>query len=133
MRFDSFSKVLAGGFRLGFVTAPPELLYPIEVLTAATNLHAAAVSQMIIYKILTHWGVEGFLANARNVALFYAGRKGWFEEIAHRHLDGLARWTSPVAGLFLWVDCSESGVKNTSTFMYQYGIPHGIVACPGAS
>jgi hypothetical protein len=48
----------------------------------------ARTFENVIYKILTHWGVEGFLANARNVALFYAGRKGWFEEIAHRHLDG---------------------------------------------
>ena len=133
MRFDSFSKILAGGFRLGYLSAPKQLIYPIEVQTAAINLHAAAVSQMIIYKILESWGVEGFLANALNAANFYKDRRGWFEDMAHSYLDGLASWQSPLAGLFLWVDCAESGVKDTEQFMFDYGIPNGIVACPGSS
>ena len=133
MRFDSFSKVLAGGFRLGYVTAPVELLYPLEVQMSLVQLHASAISQMIVYKILAHWGVEGFLGNAMRAAKFYEQRKVWFLELAQTHLGDMAKWQNPLAGLFIWVDLSPSGVEDSEAFMYSHGIPHGFLACPGTS
>ena len=38
LRFDSFSKLLAAGMRLGFASGPKEILHAIDVLTAGTLL-----------------------------------------------------------------------------------------------
>lgn len=34
VRFDSFSKLLAAGMRMGFATGPKEILHAIDVVTA---------------------------------------------------------------------------------------------------
>lgn len=131
MRFDAFSKILSGGMRLGFVSGPKVLLDAIEVRTAEISLFASNISQMIALKILQQWGISGFLENAYQTALFYQKKREWFEPLAHKYLDGLAVWQSPLAGLFLWIDCSESGVIDSNAFMYSHGIPNGVLACPG--
>lgn len=131
LRFDAFSKILSGGMRLGFVTGPPALLDAMEVKTAEISLFASNISQMIALKILQHWGVSGFIANAYETARFYEKKRTWFEPLAHQHLDGLAVWQSPLAGLFLWIDCSPSGVLDSNAFIHRYGIPTGVLAAPG--
>jgi DNA-binding transcriptional MocR family regulator len=132
MRFDSFSKVLAGGLRLGYVTAPTALLRPIEVLTASVILHASALSQMFAFKILEHWGTDGFLRHALTCARFYADRRERFVRLAHQHLDGYATWEEPSVGLFVWIDCSPSGVVDSVAFTLEHCIPLNVLPCPGS-
>lgn len=71
MRFDSFSKVLSAGLRLGFVTGPKEVLDAIDLDTSSRNLQTSGTSQAIAYALLNKWGVDGFLQHADNVARFY--------------------------------------------------------------
>lgn len=56
IRFDSFSKVISSGVRIGFVTGPSELLQRMDLHSQATNLHASGLSQMIVQKVLEEWG-----------------------------------------------------------------------------
>lgn len=71
VRFDSFSKILSAGLRLGFVTGPKEVLDAIDLDTSSRNLQTSGTSQAIAYALLKTWGVEGFLKHADNVAKFY--------------------------------------------------------------
>lgn len=133
LRFDSFSKILSGGLRLGYVTGPKALIKAINYQTAAISLHASTLSQMVAYKILVHWGTQGFLAQAKETAKFYAERRVWFEAAAQRHLGELVDWVSPSAGLFLWVDLSKAGIKDADALIKSSGIEHGVIACPGTA
>ena len=45
-RFDSFSKVLSSGIRLGFVTGPKELIQRIVLHMQVSVLHASSLSQV---------------------------------------------------------------------------------------
>ncbi len=74
VRFDSFSKILSAGLRLGFVTGPKEVLDAIDLDTSSRNLQTSGTSQAIAYALLKTWGVEGFLKHADNVAKFYQVR-----------------------------------------------------------
>lgn len=68
LRFDSFSKLLSAGIRVGFATGPAELIERIELHTQATMLHASGVSQAVVSKIFDHLGgVAGFLAHVDQV------------------------------------------------------------------
>lgn len=55
------------------------------------------------YKALSRWGIEGFLAHCKGVAATYRARRDAFERVARKHLDGLGEWTTPVAGMFLYI------------------------------
>lgn len=48
LRFDSFSKLLSSGMRLGFATGPAELVERIELHAQATTLHACGLSQAVV-------------------------------------------------------------------------------------
>nr|XP_019049759.1 tryptophan aminotransferase [Kwoniella bestiolae CBS 10118]OCF28689.1 tryptophan aminotransferase [Kwoniella bestiolae CBS 10118] len=118
IRFDSFSKLLSAGLRLGFATGPKEITQAIDVLTAGANLH-------------TSGGIEGFLAHGRSVAKLYAERRAEFEAVAHKYLDGLATWVSPVAGMFLWLDLSPAGIKDSYDLIRHEALAKGVLGVPG--
>ena len=46
LRFDSFSKILSSGIRIGFTTGPKELIRYLELSMQASVLHAASLSQV---------------------------------------------------------------------------------------
>jgi hypothetical protein len=62
---------------------------------------------------------------------FYAERREVFEAIARKHLDGLARWVSPVAGMFLWIDLSPAGITDTYELIRHEAYEKGVLAVPG--
>jgi tryptophan aminotransferase len=70
--------------------------------TSTSNLHTSGLAQMITLKLLTFWGYEKFFAHTRTVSQFYREKRDVFESALHKHLEGLAEWTSPEAGMFVW-------------------------------
>jgi tryptophan aminotransferase len=71
------------------------------------------------------------LNHAQQVANFYADRREKFEAIARKHLDGLATWNSPVAGMFLWIDLSPAGVTDSFKLIRTEALAKGVLAIPG--
>ena len=78
-------------------------------------------------------GTDGFLSHAHHVAHLYAERREVFEAIARKYLDGLAKWVSPVAGMFLWIDLSPSGIEDSHDLILKAAESHGVLAVPGSS
>lgn len=118
-----------------------------DILTSTgANLHTSAVSQAVAYCLLKHCqyihpslsfaqgtsgGMPGFLRHSASVADFYAARRNTFEAIAHKYLDGLASWVSPVAGMFLWLDLSPAGIEDTFELIRHEALTKGVLAVPG--
>ena len=71
LRFDSFSKVLSSGIRLGFMTGPKPLVDRILLHVQVSVLHASSLSQVIISEMLDMWGVEGLEKHIAEVEEFY--------------------------------------------------------------
>ena len=55
LRFDSFSKLLASGIRLGWATGPSALIERIQLHTQASNLHTCGLSQTLVSALLDRW------------------------------------------------------------------------------
>ncbi|KAI0292828.1 PLP-dependent transferase [Multifurca ochricompacta] len=102
LRFDSFSKILSAGIRVGFVTGPTPILDAMDRHTATANLQPSSFSQAVIITLLRAWGRQGFLAHAHKVSKFYREKRDVFEAAMRRHLHGLAEWNTPEAGMFFW-------------------------------
>lgn len=52
--------------------------------------------------LLEKWGYEGFFAHMEAVARFYKERRDVFEKAMQTHLEGLAEWRTPEAGMYFW-------------------------------
>jgi len=103
LRFESFSKVMSSGLRLGVVMGPNHLVERIERHQEVGPLHVSGVTQTIAAKVLQYFEGEKWLEHTRQVALFYARRRDWFAALCKKHLTGLAEWNVPSAGMFFWI------------------------------
>ncbi|KAL1917420.1 uncharacterized protein VTP21DRAFT_3813 [Calcarisporiella thermophila] len=129
LRFDSFSKILSAGLRLGFASGPKELIDKINIATGCSNLHPSGVPQSVAYALLSNWGIGRFLEHTESVAKFYRARCELFLSKCEQHLAGLARWNKPSAGMFLWVQVL--GVEDTRELVKKKALEKKVLAVPG--
>ncbi|KZS92528.1 PLP-dependent transferase [Sistotremastrum niveocremeum HHB9708] len=136
IRFDSLSKILSSGFRLGFVTGPLKILKAIDMQTALSNLQASSFAQAVCLAILQSWGYEGFYAHTLRVATFYKERRDMFVSSMERYLPGLAQWNVPEAGMFIWLNLLVPPAPNcdepdSEQLIRTKAFAAGVLAVPG--
>lgn len=129
LRFDSFSKVLSSGLRLGFVSGPPQLVERIQLHMQCSVLHASSMSQVIAHELLKMWGIEGFMDHVTSIEAFYQRRRDIMIEAAHKHLTGLADFSVPDGGMFLWMQAPN--VIDTWDMLLKRGLSKNIMLLPG--
>ncbi|KAH9025334.1 hypothetical protein EDB84DRAFT_1564081 [Lactarius hengduanensis] len=100
-RFDSFSKIMLASAS-GFVTGPTPLLDAMDKHTATADLQASSFARAVVVTLLHAWSRDGFLAHVRIVADFYRAKRDVFGTTMRRHLNGIAEWNTPEAGMFFW-------------------------------
>ncbi|CAO3666757.1 hypothetical protein G6F70_007347 [Rhizopus microsporus] len=131
LRFDSMSKVLSSGLRIGWVTGPAELVRRIDLHTMVTNLQSSGVPQLMAYELLNTWGHEGFFKHVDSVADFYRTKADQFEECLQRHMKGYGEWVKPSGGMFFWIKLL-GGVTDSKDLIMNTAIPKkGVIAVPG--
>ena len=127
LRFDSFSKLLASGIRVGFATGPAELISRLNLHTQASNLHTCGLSQAVVSRLFDHWAeahggdsYPGFVDHVAGVAELYRQRRDCFVASAKAHLAGLAEWEVPSAGMFVWLRLL--GVSDTDALIKEHAL-----------
>ncbi|KAK2582667.1 hypothetical protein KPH14_004945 [Odynerus spinipes] len=131
IRVDSFSKVISSGMRVGFITAAAPLLASIELHLQSSHLHAPALSQVMLYKLLKIWGHKGMMNHVNRIQHFYKERRDMIVSLAKTHLNGLVDFAVPSSGFFLWMEIR--GIEDTWKMMMQRGVAQGVIMAPGAS
>jgi len=131
LRFDSFSKILSAGIRIGFVTGPAPLLDAVDRHTAIANLQSSSFSQAIILTLLRSWGRQGFLAHTHKVAEFYRAKRDVFEAAMRRHLFDIAEWNTPEAGMFFWFRLLLGEDGDSASVIRTKAFEGGVLALPG--
>ncbi|KAF8143902.1 pyridoxal phosphate-dependent transferase [Mycena galopus ATCC 62051] len=131
LRFDSISKILSAGMRIGFVSGPTPIIRAMEMHTAAANLQPASLTQAITHALLSARGVEGFLAHTRAVSEFYRAKRDVFEVAMQlqRHLIGLVEWRS--RGCFFWFKLLIPGEDDSGRVVRTQAFERGVLALPG--
>lgn len=130
LRFDSFSKILSSGMRLGFTTGPKELVDRIILHAQASHLHPNGVAQMMAIVLMREWGVEGFLKHTELVTEFYRKRRDLFVTLAKKYLDGLVEYSLPAGGMFFWMRLL--GVSDSKSLIKERAIEKKVLLLPGA-
>lgn len=137
LRFDSFSKLLSSGIRIGFVTGPSELVERLELHSQSTTLHTSGISQALVASYFDHLKGNGdsaydnFCSHIDNLCQFYEKRRDSFLRSAETHLKGLCEFNKPVAGMFVWIrilDCEDS-----ATLVASNAVDAKVLLVPGES
>ncbi|TFK51860.1 PLP-dependent transferase [Heliocybe sulcata] len=137
LRFDSLSKVVSAGLRIGFISAPEVFVTAIDSHTATSNLHPSSLTQMVVYTLLRTWGYERFMLHCKGVSDFYREKRDVFERALRMHLDGLAEWTPPDAGMFYWFKLSlhtpgsAEADEDSEAVIRTKALEKGVLALPG--
>ncbi|KAI0775147.1 PLP-dependent transferase [Trametes elegans] len=137
IRFDSLSKILSSGMRIGFASGPDAILNAIDMHTAVANLQSSSLSQAIAHALLESWGYDNFMAHTHAVSQFYKEKRDVFERLMNKHLNGLAQWDTPQAGMFYWFKLQlsppgqEGAEEDSESLIRTKALEKGVLALPG--
>ncbi|XP_022092884.1 kynurenine/alpha-aminoadipate aminotransferase, mitochondrial-like [Acanthaster planci] len=112
LRFDSFSKIVGPGLRCAFVTGPEAIVKKMEYAYMQSSQHVCGLSQIIIYKLLKKWGSTGFEAHIQRVVAFNRERRHCALAMADKWLKGLAEWSVPTGGMYVYLKVYGTGLKS---------------------
>ncbi len=121
----TFSKIVAPGLRVGWVDTAPELQQLLinakQAMDTCTNLPA----QRLVAGFLRAGYLAEHLATQREE---YRRRKIAMQEALQEHFAGMARWTDPEGGFFLWVSF-DPPVRTEDLF--PVALAAGVAYIPG--
>ncbi len=123
----SFSKVLAPGFRLGYLVAP-KALYP-KLLQAkqAADLHSPGFNQRVVAEVMK----DGFLArHVPTIRALYKAQCQAMLTALDAHMPAGVEWNRPSGGMFLWVRLPE-GLDAAS--LLPKAVDKGVAFVPGSA
>ena len=97
----TFSKILAPGFRLGWIVAPPEALETLLHAKQPSDLHTGMAQQMATWQVAR----DGFVdRHVEHIKDFYRERRDVMLRALEEHFPSDAHFNRPAGGLFVWAE-----------------------------
>ncbi|EFA86769.1 kynurenine/alpha-aminoadipate aminotransferase-like protein [Heterostelium album PN500] len=118
IRLDTFSKILAGGIRFGFITSHPFLNARFREEVNGTMFHINGISQLMMMKLLEKWGDDGWNKHIRMAQRFLKYKRDSMKEILDKHLGDLVQYRVPDAGMYFWLKFPD--IDDTFDFIFKY-------------
>ena len=101
---NTFSKILAPGYRLGWVCADGEILAKYNFLAQAASLQASTEAQLVVSKFIDMYDLDEHVAAIKDC---YRKRRDVMMATMEREFPEEAKFTHPNGGLFTWVELPE--------------------------
>ena len=100
IHLNTFSKVLAPGLRLGWLSAAPPIIEQLALLKQRSDPHMASLNQMIVADFITDGTFDQHAADLRTE---HRRRRDAMIGALERHGAGdKLQWSVPDGGLYLW-------------------------------
>ncbi len=96
---STFSKLLAPGLRMAWVTAPAEVIRKFVLGKQGADLHSPTFNQFLTYEAAKDGALDRFVERTRQ--LYGERRQVMLEALEASFPEGV-RWTRPEGGMFLW-------------------------------
>jgi 2-aminoadipate transaminase len=123
----SFSKTLAPGLRLAWISAPPEVIAKLVQMKQGADLHTPIFVQMMAYETARDGFLERHIEKIREV---YRERRNVMLGAMDEFFPPEVHWTQPAGGLFLWVRLPEGMV---SSELLRAALKMNVAFVPGNS
>ncbi|RKX24121.1 MAG: aminotransferase [Candidatus Zixiibacteriota bacterium] len=104
MSLGTFSKLIAPGFRIGWINAPDAAVAYFEKVKQSADLHTSTLTQYIIFEFLKQGLLDEHIENIKEN--YRAKRELMIKTMEETFPEGVT-WTHPEGGLFLWVKLPE--------------------------
>jgi kynurenine/2-aminoadipate aminotransferase len=130
LRFDSLSKVLSSGLRIGWLTGHKTLIERIHLHMQTGSLHTSGLSQRVASKLLGQvWGTEGLENHVKQVQTLYRGKRDEFISAVDKHLKPYVTYNVPKAGMFLWMKFND--IPDSRLFIEERTRSKRVLLVPG--
>ena len=121
----SFSKMLAPALRLGWMVAPVELMARITTIRESFDLESSTLYQRAVAEFMSRGLLEPHLEQMTGA---HGERCDTMLRALDEHFSGVARWSKPDGGVFVWVSLPE---QLDTTEMFQQAIEKKVAYIPG--
>lgn len=101
----SFSKILAPGYRIGWICAAPEILQKYIFIKQGADLQPSTVSQMEISRFMELYDLD---AHVERIRKLYGSRRKLMLDTMKETFPAQVKYTNPKGGLFTWVELPEN-------------------------
>ncbi len=125
--FGSFSKILAPGLRLGFVSCDPALMERMIICKQVEDVHTNVLSQMIAYEFVNRYDIDVHIAKLRAA---YGKKCKLMMECMDEYFPKAVTHTCPEGGLFLFCTMPE---EFDSKEVMKKALDQGVAFVPGAT
>ncbi|XP_041463100.1 kynurenine/alpha-aminoadipate aminotransferase, mitochondrial-like [Lytechinus variegatus] len=129
IRCDSFAKILGAGYRLGWISGPNALVTRLLYHLQVDCQHSSLLSQVLFSRQFQQWGIDGFIRHTDTTREFYKRRRDIIAKAAEDHLTGLATWSVPRAGLFMWIKLLT--IRDAEEFLLDQVLKNDVLLTPG--
>ncbi len=96
---SSFSKILSAGMRIGYVTAPAEVVSKMVVAKQSEDVHTNIFFQMLCHKYMTECDLD---AHIQSICALYRHKSALMLSCLAKELPQEITFTRPDGGLFIW-------------------------------
>lgn len=121
----TFSKVLAPGFRLGWIVGAPPLIKALAQAKQAMDLHTSTFCQYLALELLND---RSMAASIQRLCAAYRKKRDVMLEELREHMPGSAHWTEPAGGFFILLTLSK---EMDGTELAQRALEEQVVVVPG--
>jgi len=100
----TLSKIFSAGMRIGWIAAPHPILDKLLLAKQSADLCTSTFTQMVAHSYFTE---EDWRGQVKQLLEYYRGRRDAIMDALEEHLSGIAEWTHPQGGLFVWATLPE--------------------------
>ncbi len=123
---STLSKILAPGFRIGWLILPPALLHYCEITKQGLDLHTSTFAQAVAARYLDSGRLQERLPEIR---ASYQARNGALAAALTKHLEGELTYVQPDGGMFLWAKWTDENIDSAA--LMKFAIPEKMIFVPG--
>jgi 2-aminoadipate transaminase len=96
----SFSKILAPGFRTGWLAGPEEITNRVVIAKQAQDLCSNTFAQYCIFEAISH---NQLFPHVEKIVSLYRSKRNRMLAALEKHFPSSVTWTRPQGGMFIWV------------------------------
>ena len=133
IRFDTISKFIAPGMRLGWIVGPPSFIAKYILLQSTSSQFPCSIAQSMFLGLMKHWGEDKLHIHLQKLQYHYIQK-------CQLLLNALKLYVSPkhcsyivpTAGMFIWLKFPKLLGRMTSNELFQELVQFNVIAVPSS-
>ena len=128
VHLSTFSKIVAPGFRVGWMIGPPDVMSWVTRAKQAADLHTATFAQLLLANVVDR---PGWLDEQKaRIVPMYRDRCHALADALESAFGDRIRFHRPEGGMFLWTEFDD--VPDTKVLL-QHAVEAGVAFVPGSA